>query len=415
MHGEDTGELSEAQIAAIRRTVTSGRGALSRRSLWRAGGGALTAAALGALAGCGIPPAGRAETAGNAGEDHSSGEKKVVWSNWTEYIDTGEDGRSRPTLEAFGRDTGIEVTYTEDINDNVEFFGKLKPQLAAGRPTGRDLICVTDWLAGRLIRLGWARRLDPANLPTAFANLAAPFRTVGWDPGRAHSYPWQGVPTVIAYNLSATGGRQVTSVDQLLTDPRLKGRVALLTEMRDTVGLTLLDMGTEPESFDAEDFDAALDRLQGAVDRGQIRRFTGNDYLDDLNRGNIAACLAWAGDLLQLQQDNPDVRYAVPDAGYLLASDDLLVPDGARHQANAERLIDYYYRPEVAARVAAYIGYVCPVDGVRGELARIDPELARNPLVIPDREMTEKAHEFRLLSAAEESAFEEKFSRLIGA
>ncbi|MGK5627597.1 polyamine ABC transporter substrate-binding protein [Streptomyces sp. URMC 123] len=406
--------LSPPLAAAIRRSLTGGRGALSRRALLRAtGGGALALGGLGALSACGIPPAARKD--GGAAEDRSGEEKQVAFSNWTEYMDVGDDQRTRPTLDEFTRRTGIAVKYTEDINDNVEFFGKIKPQLAAGQDPGRDLIVVTDWLAGRMIRLGWAQKLDAARLPHAYANLAQPFRSPDWDPGRAHSYPWVAIPTVIAYNEKATGGRAVTSVAQLLDDPALTGRVGLLSEMRDTVGMTLLDMGKRPENFTADDYDAAVARVQKAVDRKQIRRFTGNDYINDLSKGDIAACLAWAGDLLQLQADNPAVKYAVPEAGYITATDNLLIPNRARHKANAERLIDYYYEPAVAAKVAAYINYVCPVEGVRPELAKIDQALADNPLVVPDAAMTAKSHEFRSLTPDEETAFEEKFAKLIGA
>ncbi|WAP58602.1 polyamine ABC transporter substrate-binding protein [Streptomyces sp. S465] len=406
--------LSPPQTAAIRRSLTSGRMAVTRRSLLRAGGaGAIAVGGLGTLSGCGIPPAGRTE-ADNSADDHSAEEKKVVFSNWTEYMDVGK-GNRHPTLDAFQRRTGITVKYTEDINDNVEFFGKIKPQLAAGQDTGRDLMCVTDWLAARMIRLGWIQPLDAAQLPHAYTNLAKPFRTPDWDPGRVHSYPWTGIPAVIAYNKKATGGRKVTSVSQLLDDPKLKGRVGLLTEMRDTVGLTLLDMGKRPETVTADEYDAAIARLQKAADRGQIRRFTGNDYTGDLTKGDLAACMAWAGDLIQLQADNPEIAFAIPDAGYMTATDNLLIPAKARHKRNAERLIDYFYEPEVAAKIAAYINYVCPVDGVRDELAKIDKALADNPLILPDDEMAPKSHAFRSLSSTEEAAFEDKFAKLTGA
>ncbi|WP_149178950.1 spermidine/putrescine ABC transporter substrate-binding protein [Streptomyces sp. TRM49041] len=407
--------LSAAQLAAMRRSLTNGRGALSRRSLLRASGvGALTLGGLAGLSACGIPPA-RREGEGPSSTDYSAEEKQLDFSNWTQYIDISEDEKRRPTLEAFTRRTGIKVKYTEDINDNVEFFGKIKPQLAAGQDTGRDLICVTDWLAARIIRLGWAQKLDPANLPTAYANLAPQFRRPDWDPGRAYSYPWTGISTVIAYNIKATGGRKVDSVTQLLDDPRLKGRVAFLSEMRDSIGMTLLDMGKDPGKVTTADFDAALGRLQKGVDTKQIRRFTGNDYTADLSKGDIAACLAWAGDLIQLQVDNPDIRFAIPSAGYMTSTDNLLVPAQARHKTNAEKLIDYYYEPPVAAQLAAYINYVCPVEGVREELARIDPELASNTLILPDQAMAAKSHAFRSLSTDEETAYEEKFAKLIGA
>ncbi|WP_098017248.1 ABC transporter substrate-binding protein [Streptomyces sp. b62] len=415
MESYEPERLTPVQLAAMRRSLTSGRGALTRRSLLRASGmGALAVGGIATLGACGIPPAKRAD-AGLASDDHSEKEKVLNFSNWTEYMDVSEDEKSRPTLEAFTERTGIRVKYTEDINDNVEFFGKIKPQLAAGQDTGRDLICVTDWLAARIIRLGWAQKLDASNLPHAFANVSAQFRSPDWDPGRAYSYPWTGIPTVIAYNKKATGGRKVDSVTQLLDDPKLKGRVSFLSEMRDTVGMTLLDQGKDPGKFSDADFDGAIGRLQKAVDKKQIRRFTGNDYTADLSKGDIAACVAWAGDVIQLQADHPDIEYAIPAAGYITSSDSLLVPAQARHKTNAEKLIDYYYEPPVAAQLAAYINYVCPVDGVREELAKIDESMASNTLILPDKEMAAKSRSFRSLSTEEETAYEEKFAKLIGA
>ncbi|MDG9720492.1 spermidine/putrescine ABC transporter substrate-binding protein [Streptomyces sp. DH24] len=407
--------LSAAQVAALRRSFRNGRAALTRRSLLRASaGGALAVGGLGALSGCGIPAAGKTR-GGVSAEDHSAKEKTVSFSNWTEYMDVDDSGKRHPTLDAFTARTGIKVRYTEDINDNNEFFGKIKPQLAAGQETGRDLICVTDWLAARLIRLGWVQKLDPSNLPHAFANLSSQFRTPDWDPGRAYSYPWQGISTVIAYNRKALDGVEVTSVSDLLDHPKLKGRVGFLTEMRDTVGMTLLDMGKDPGKFTDDDYDAAIARLQKAVDRGQIRRFTGNDYTSDLTKGDFAACLAWAGDVVQLKADSPDVDFLIPDSGYLTSSDNLLVPNKARHKTNAERLIDYYFEPRAAAQLAAYINYVCPVDGVRDELAKIDEDAANNPLILPDKTMQAKSRAFRSLSSKEETAYEAKFAKLTGA
>ncbi|EGX55950.1 polyamine-binding transporter protein [Streptomyces zinciresistens K42] len=407
--------LSAAQVAAVRRSLRNGRAAMTRRSLLRASaGGALAVGGAGALSACGIPAAGKAE-GGASAEDRSAREKEVTFSNWTEYMDTDDSGKRRPTLEQFTRRTGIKVTYSEDINDNNEFFGKIKPQLAAGQDTGRDLIVLTDWLAARLIRLGWVQKLDASNLPNAFANLSQQFRDPDWDPGRAYSYPWQGISTVIAYNKKALDGVEVKTVSDLLDNPRLKGRVGFLTEMRDTMGMTLLDMGKDPGKFTGDDYDAAIARLQKAVDSKQIRRFTGNDYTSDLTSGDFAACLAWAGDVVQLKADSPDIDFLIPDSGYMTSSDNLMVPSKARHKTNAERLIDFYYEPKAAAELAAYINYVCPVEGVKEELAKIDKDAAANPLILPDKAMQAKSRSFRSLSAKEETAYEQKFAKLTGA
>ncbi|MFG2515462.1 spermidine/putrescine ABC transporter substrate-binding protein [Streptomyces sp. NPDC048584] len=407
--------LSPAQVAAMRRSLRTGRAGLSRRSLLRSSaGGALAAGGLGVLSGCGIPAAGNTQ-GGVSAEDHSKEEKTVSFSNWTEYMDVDDSGRAHPTLDAFTRRTGVKVKYTEDINDNTEFFGKIKPQLAAGQDTGRDIIVLTDWLAARLIRLGWVQKLDPSHLPNAFTHLSAQFRDPDWDPGRSYSYPWQGISTVIGYNKKALDGVEVRTLSDLLDNPRLKGRVGLLTEMRDTVGMTLLDMDKDPAKFAADDYDAAIARLQKAVDKGQVRRFTGNDYTSDLAKGDFAACLAWAGDLVQLKADNPDIEFLIPDSGYMTSSDNMLIPNKARHKTNAERLIDYYFEPKPAARLAAYINFVCPVDGVKDDLAEIDEDAANNPLILPDRAMQAKSRAFRSLSSEEETEFEEKFAKLTGA
>lgn len=415
MEQYESDPLSAVQMKAIQRHLTTGRGALTRRSVLRAGGaGALGIGGLAALSGCGIPAA-KKEDGGPASTDFSAKEKKITFSNWTEYMDVTDDNKHYPSLEAFTKRTGIKVTYNTDINDNNEFFGKIQPQLAAGQDIGRDVIVLTDWLVGRIIGLGWAQTLDAGNLGHAYANLTQQFRTPDWDPGRAHSYPWAGIPTVIAYNTKATGGRTVDSVSQLLEDPKLKGKVSFLTEMRDTMGMTMLDMGVDPAKFTADQYDAAIARLQKGVDSQQVRRFTGNDYTADLDKGDIAACVAWAGDIVQLQADNPAIKYAIPDSGYMISSDNMMVPVKARHKTNAEKLMDYYYEPAVAAQLAAYINYVCPCEGVGPELAKIDKAMAANPLIIPDAKMQTTSHAFRSLSNKEETSLEQKFSTLIGA
>ncbi|MCG7204390.1 ABC transporter substrate-binding protein [Streptomyces arenae] len=399
------------EMAAIRRGLRTGRAALGRRSFL---GGALAVGGAGALSACGIPAAGKTQ-GGVSADDHSAQEKVVNFSNWPEYIDVDDSGKTHPTLDEFRKRTGITVKYTEDINDNDEFFGKIQPQLAAGQDTGRDLIVLTDWLAARMIRLGYVQQLDASNLPHAFANLSDQFRSPDWDPGRAYSYPWQGISTVVAFNKKALNGVEVKSVSDLLDNPALKGRVGLLTEMRDTVGMTMLDMGIDPAKFTDDDYDAVIARLQKAVDKGQIRRFTGNDYTSDLSKGDLAACVAWGGDIVQLQADNPDVAYVLPDSGYMTSTDNLMIPNKARHKTNAERLIDFYYEPQPAAELSAYVNYVSPVADVQPYLAKIDKGAASNPLIVPDKAMQAKSHAFRALSSKEETAYQQKFAKLTGA
>lgn len=398
--------MSAPVRAAAIRSMTTGRGAMSRRTLLR--GTAAAGLALGAmplLAAC-----------GDDDKDGGGGASEVVFSNWPLYIDVdAKDENRHPTLEGFTRETGIKVSYTEDINDNNEFFAKIQPRLAKGGDTGRDLIVLTDWLAARMVRLGYVQKLDAANVPTAARNLEPRYKGNTWDPNREFAYPWSQLSTLIAYNEEATDGVVPASIDDLLTDERLHGKVALLTEMRDTVGTVLLGMGRRTEDFTDDDYRAAVAKIQKAVDSGQIRRFTGNDYAQELASGDIAACLAWSGDLVQLRKDSPAVKFTVPSHGYVIFTDELLVPVKARHKANAERLIDYYYRVEVAAELTASINYISPVAGTKDALLKLDPEIAANDLVLPSPETAALAHTFRALSEKEETEYEEAFAKVIGA
>ncbi len=387
------------------------RGTLSRRTLFR--GAAATA--LGTfLAACGTAPQSPKSSDERAADDLSDEEKVVNWSNWPEYIDVDDETGERPSLAAFTEATGIEVNYTEDYNDNDEFFAKMQPQLSSGQDTGRDLWCSTDWMVARLIRLGWVQELNRDNIPN-IDNLEDNLADVEFDPGRKHSVPWQSGFTGIGYNPDATGGKKVESIDQLLTDPALRGRVTLLTEMRDTIGMVLLAMGKDPADFTDADFAAAIAELESARDAGQFRGFTGNEYTSGLASGEIAACLAWTGDVVQLKADNPKLGYALPSTGHMIWSDNFVIPNKAKHKKNAEKLIDFYYDPEVFADVAAWVNYIPPVKGTREALTADDPETADNTLIFPDEEVRGRSHVFRGLSEEEETNYNKQFQSLIGA
>jgi spermidine/putrescine-binding protein len=237
------------------------RGLISRRTML-AGVGALSASAF--LAACGTAGyAYKGDPAGQAAKDTSDSDKVINWSNWPEYIDVDDKTQKRPTLDEFTKKTGIKVNYTEDYSDNDVFFAKVKPQLAANADTGRDVWCSTDWMAAKMIRLKWVQKFEKANMPNA-KNLVDSLVDVSFDPGRQYSIPWQSGFTGIAYNPKSTGGKKITTMDQLLNDPAIKGRVTCLTEMRDTVGLMLLAMGKDPAQFTDDDFSAAIDVLNKA-------------------------------------------------------------------------------------------------------------------------------------------------------
>ena len=394
------------------------RGLVSRRSAMMGAAGLGAAAFLAACGSAGKNPstgsgtgsAAPARTAA-AAPDLSDSDKVVNWSNWTEYIDTTEDGKSRPTLEAFEKQSGIKVNYTEDYLDNDEFYAKVRPLLEGGKDTGRDVWCSSDWMVARLIRQGYVQKLDLANIPNA-KNLQDTLSNVEFDPGRQFSLPWQSGFTGIGYNLKATGGKKVETMTQLLTDPALKGKVTLLTEMRDTVGLMMMEQGKDISKFSDADFQAAMDVLQQAKDSGQILRFTGNEYTEGLAKGDIAACVAWTGDIVQLQFDDEQIQYALPETGFTLWSDNFVIPALAQHKKNAEKLIDYYYDPVVMAQVVAWVNYISPVKGTKEELVKIDPDLGANPLIVPSAEVLSRAQVFRSLTPAEETRYNKLFSAL---
>ncbi|MCG5459686.1 spermidine/putrescine ABC transporter substrate-binding protein [Micromonospora sp. PSH03] len=387
---------------------------LSRRGLLT---GTLGSAALltmgGSLAGCGTKGAQQTET-GCVSEDLSGTEKKLAFANWPQYMDVDDtDESKRPSLDEFITKTGIQVTYTEDINDNNEFFGKVQNQLAACQSTDRDIIVLTDWMAARMIRLGWIQKLDPAKIPNVQANLLPSLLNRPFDAENRISIPWQSGLAGLAYNGNVT--KELRTVDELLTRPDLKGKVTALSEMRDTMGLLLGSNGHDPANFTAAQFDDALNKLKKAVDSGQIRRFTGNDYAPDLAKGDIAACIGWSGDVIQLSGEDEKVRFVAPDSGVMLYSDNMMVPNKATHKGNAEALINYYYEPAVAAKLAAYVNYICPVKGAQAEMEKIDPELAANPLIFPDEALLSKSSVFMALDEKQEKEYEGKFQQVIGA
>ncbi|MEH0931820.1 polyamine ABC transporter substrate-binding protein [Micromonospora sp. CPCC 205558] len=387
---------------------------LSRRGLLT---GTLGSAALlsvgGSLAGCGTKGAQQTE-AGCVSEDLSGTEKKLAFANWPQYMDVDDkDESKRPSLDEFITKTGIQVTYTEDINDNNEFFGKVQNQLAACQSTDRDIIVLTDWMAARMIRLGWIQKLDPAKIPNVQANLLPSLINRPFDTENRISIPWQSGLAGLAYNGNVT--KELRTVDELLTRPDLKGKVTALSEMRDTMGLLLGSNGHDPANFTGAQFDDALNKLKKAVASGQIRKFTGNDYAPDLAKGDIAACIGWSGDVIQLSGEDEKVRFVAPDSGVMLFSDNMMVPNKATHKSNAEALINYYYEPAVAAKLAAYVNYICPVKGAQAEMEKIDPELAANPLIFPDEALLSKSKVFMALDEKQEREYEGKFQQVIGA
>lgn len=393
-----------AAVAAIAGTM---RSSISRRRLLQAagiGGAAMAAAACGTGG-----TSGEAQSA----EDKSDTEKVINWSNWPLYIDINDDTGERPSLARFQEQTGITVTYTEDVNDNAEFFAKVRTQLEQGQDIGRDIVTLTDWMAALWISNGFAQKLDKANIPN-WENLNPAYLDVSFDPGREYSLPWQSGFGAFGWNKAklqeTLGTDTLVSLDQLW-DPALKGKVTLLSEMRDTMGIIMAANGADPSNFTKEEYENAIAVLQAQVDSGQVRQVTGNDYVAALETGDVFAVIGWSGDMFQLGED---FGVGLPETGGMLWTDNMLIPSLAAHKKNAETIMNYYYDPVVAAEVAAYVQYISPVEGAKEAMAEIDPSLVDNQWIFPSDETLANSYVFMSLTPEEDEEFQRMFQTAIG-
>jgi spermidine/putrescine transport system substrate-binding protein len=393
----------------IRALVAQARRAqLNRRNLFLGAGAGASALALAACS------TGGGQAKPTAAADNSANDKALNWANWAAYIDE-DDAGNYPTLVQFTEETGIEVNYEVAVDDNNTYYGKVKDQLALGQDIGADTVCLTDWMVSRWIRLGYTQALDHANIPN-LANLTPSLKDVDFDPGREMSIPWQGGFAGICWNKEAVPGGLASVSD--LWDPELKGRVGVLSEMRDTMGLLMLENGVDISgSWGDEEYTEAIEVLRKQVDDGQVRNIKGNSYLEDLKSGDTLAAICWSGDITVINAEAGDKwEFVLPTAGGTLWNDNFLVPIGSTRKANAEALINYYYEPEVAAEVAAWVNFITPVVGAKEAAIAIDPELAENQLIFPNEETLSNAFVFRSLDGAEEQRYQAEFqSILLGA
>jgi len=334
-------------------------------------------------------------------------------SNWQLYIDIDEKTKKRPTLEQFTKETGVAVDYFEDVNDNASYFGKIQRPLSQGQSIDRDIVVLTDnsRFPSLLIDKGWAEKLDKDALPN-ISNLQGSLASPSFDPDREYSLPWQSGMTGIATNTKLTGGKPVLTIDELLESPALKGKVTFLTEMADSMSLVMLANGDDPTKVDDTAFTKAIDRIQKAVDSGQIRQFTGNDYTGPLSKGDLAAAVSWSGDVVQLTLDNKDLQWNLPETGGDIWTDNMLIPKGG-DAFTASTFMNFVYQPEIAAQIAAYINYVSPVKGAKEAMEKLDPDLAANPLIFPDDETLSKVVIFDAKALSNED-YIERWQALIG-
>ncbi len=377
---------------------------LSRRSFLAGAGGGAVALGLSACA------AGSNLT---AAEDISASDPTLNFSNWPFYIDEDDDG-NYPTLVRFQEQTGIAVNYMVDYDDNNTYYAKVRDQLQLGQDIGADIVVPTEWMAARWGQLGFVQELNESNIPNK-ANVVDSLANPGWDPGRKMSLPWQGGFAGLAYNTEKVG--EIRTVEDLWA-PELKGRVVVLSEMRDTVGLLMMANGVDISSdWGADEFNAALDVLREQVEAGQIRNVRGNSYTEDLVNEDALVAIGWSGDITLINfendyEDGEKWKFVIPETGATIWNDTMIVPIGSPRKANAEALMNYYYQPEVAAEVAAWVNYVTPVKGAYEAALAIDPELAENTMIFPDEATLSQVKAFRTLTSDEDNEYQAAFQAI---
>jgi spermidine/putrescine transport system substrate-binding protein len=373
---------------------------ISRRAVV-AGAGALGGAAL--LSSC-----------GSDGDSASSAAGSVRWGNWPLYLDYDEDTQLYPTLEAFTASTGIAAEYFEDYNDNDEFYGKVQAQLKLKEDIGYDLVTPTDWMAARWIRLGYTQKFDKTNIPNA-GNILDTLASPSFDPMREQSLTWQGIMGGFGWN-TAKNPKGIRTIEDLFS-PANKGKIVVLSEMRDTVGIILRSQGVDLQTVTEDQYMNAIDFLAAKISDGWIRGVKGNEYAEDLTSGDASAVIGWSGDMFILASENEGkFDFAIPESGGTIAGDNMIIPytATAEAKANAEKLINWYYDPAIAAEVAAYVNYVTPVKGAQAEMEKIDPVLAASEYIFPTAKTMANLSVFRSLTPTEETTWTEAFQKAAG-
>jgi spermidine/putrescine transport system substrate-binding protein len=339
------------------------------------------------------------------------------FANWIGYIDISEDEQHFPTLEKFTAETGVEVNYQDGaVDDNETFFtSDLQGPLSQGLPTEWDIVVVTDWMVARLARLGWLETIDTASTPNFTANVLDQYKGRSFDPQTNLAAPWQSGMTGIGFDAKRTGALDSVAV---FFDEKYKGKLTYLTEMRDTVGLAAIKLGVKPETITQAEFDQSLAEVDKAVKSGLVRQLLGNSYVEAMAAGDVIVAMAWSGDVNGLlvpdQTADQDFQWALPKEGGMLWTDNMVLPKGVKNKAQAEAWINFYYIPENAAAVEAYVNYVCPVKGAREVLIAQDPDIGNNPLIFPTDDMVTRLRQFKSLDATEEQAWSEAFSKVLG-
>jgi spermidine/putrescine transport system substrate-binding protein len=373
---------------------------LSRRDLIRyagVGAGALSLSSI--LAACGVKSSGAAGSESPAAFDWASQtlHHQLNFANWPYYIDVSHG--THPTLDTFTQKTGIQVNYKPVINDNQAFYAKLKPSLEQGKPTGWDIVVITNGAQlSELIDNGWLIPLDLSQLPNFTANASPTIKSPTYDPGNKYTVVWQSGLTGIAFSPKATAalGREPNSLNDLF-DPAVAGHVGMMSDNTELGSIGLLKLGIEPSSSTPDNWTQAAAVLQKQKDDGIPRGYFDQGYINQLENGNTWITQAWSGDVFIAQQSGyPELKFIVPTEGVMFWHDNMMIPVGAANPLDALTYMNYAYDPHVAALMANYIWYITPVPAAKPIVEGLPggKAVASSPLVFPDQPMLDKTHQY---------------------
>jgi len=316
--------------------------------------------------------------------------------------------RNRPgligtdTVRDYQLATGVTVDYYEDVLDDELWLAGVEQALADRDDIGVDLAVLGDHAVTELLAAHRLNSIDRDNVPNR-TNLRDELAHPGFDPDRRHSLPWTAGMAGIAYDTRKVK-RPVTGVGDLF-DPRYKGRVTMLADPRDGLGMVMAWQGHSPAEATLATVTRAVNRVRVAVVEGQIARFTGNADFADLVSGAMVMAQVRSGDVAGLRAANRHLAFVVPEDGSTLFARNMVVPDTSRNQVAAESWMNWIYdRPDYAAMIAQ-VRATAVLRDLDDDLARIHPSLAADPLVNPPQSTWDRLAIWAPLDATTEARY----------
>src|SRR5882757_9437783 len=319
-------------------------------------------------------------------------ERTVNFYNWSNYVAPG-------VLEYFTKETGIKVVYdTFDANETLE------TRLLAGK-SGYDVVVPTAYFLQRQIAANVFRKLDKSKLPNlanAWAEVTK--RLAVYDPGNVYAANYMWGTTGIGYNVKSA--RDIlgpdAKIDSVMDSWSIVFKPENLAKFKDC-GIHMLDsaddvlpaalnyLGIDPNSTKQADLDKAADLVTKI--RPYVRKFHSSEYLGALASGEICFVVGWSGDVMQARSraaeasNDIEIGYTIPKEGAQMFFDNLAIPADAKNVAEAYELINYLYRPEIAARNSDFLSYA---NGNLASQKLIDPKILNDKNIYPDDAMLKK-------------------------